>query len=121
MRIIQIMLNQTSFAASISCPEMKDLVSGLNAMSINYVNETLREECARRYAKYCYDCDVQMDSCVLVGIYVSCAAIIILKQVIKIFKIRFIQWRNSRDINYVKTTAYEVEMEKIKQIVTKRA
>ena len=121
MRIIHIMLNRTNYAAQISCPEMADLVSGLNAMSINYVNETLRKECARRYAKYCYDCDVQMDSCVLVGIYVAIAAIIVLKQTIKVLKNRIIGWVNSRNPNYVKKTANDIKMEKIRAIVTKRA
>ena len=53
-----------------SCPVMKNITLTLNSMSINCVNESFAKESNKKYAKHCFDCDVQMDSCVLVGFYV---------------------------------------------------
>ena len=47
------------------------LILELNGLSINQVNETDRELTNAQYTKYCFDCDAQMDSCVLVGFYVT--------------------------------------------------
>ena len=56
--------------ATPTCPELKVLILELNGLSINEVNETERELTNAKYTKYCFDCDAQMDSCVLVGFYV---------------------------------------------------
>ena len=87
------------------------------------LTQTEREEANRLYAKYCFDCDVQMDSCVLVGFYVfryffcsswftsiASAIIIVLKQVIKVTQKRFQRWK-AQKMAHTKFDGKETETE----------
>jgi len=57
------------------------------------------------YRKNCFDCNIQTDSCVLVGFYVFSAIIIVLKQIIKVI--------SKRCARHSQKKLKEMEMKKI--------